>query len=621
MCGIVGRIGTSTGISTSTIADAAALLFNRGPDDAGAWCEENVALAHRRLSILDISHAGHQPMISRNGRYVIVFNGEIYNFQALKSQLEPDQSQWNSHGDTEVILAAYERWGTKCVEYFRGMFAFAIWDRSKKVLFAARDRMGVKPFYYHHSSLCFVFSSRPRAIYPLIKDHPSEIDSQALRYYLEIGYIPAPYSIHKSIRKLPPGHYLVLENNEAVVQRYWDCRIIEPDPGWTTRPEEDLLDELDEIVSGSVSLRMVSDVPLGAFLSGGIDSSLIVAMMARHSDKAIKTFTIGFAEPEYDESNHADAVARSLSTDHFCERLHVDDLLELIPTFVAEYDEPFFDSSAFPAMAVSRMASGHVKVSLSGDGGDELFGGYNYYRIMNQMAPAFGLSPGMRGALAAIFGFIPARRTKLLAQALSEPDPASAFGFSRSIAKDSHNILSTQVMTTTSSIREHFSGLASTFPKTLRPCEQAMRLDTLLTLPDDYLQKIDVASMAFSLESRDPLLDHKLVEWGMKLPLHWKLRGNDNKYLLRQLAYRYVPRGILDRPKRGFGVPVDTWLKGSLRKWAEERFGEPTSYSSLPLDRAQVISLWESYLKGQRGVHSLLWAVLMLMEFSRAHLR
>ena len=352
MCGIVGIIKTDNSlIDANALRRSTDMLAKRGPDDSGIWVEEGAGIGHRRLSILDTTFAGHQPMLSENKRFIIVFNGEVYNFRELRKQLELDTSSWRSNSDTEVVLSAYSKWGVDCLKRFHGMFAFAIWDRKEKVLFAARDRMGVKPYYYSHSAGFFSFASRPRALYALGCDLSCEIDEQALRFYLELGYIPAPYFIYKSIRKLPPAHYLLLSDGELRIERYWDFRHISPDN--VIRPEEELIEELDSLISRCVQSRMISDVPVGAFLSGGIDSSLVVALMNKYSSMPVKTFTIGFAEEKYDESRYAQEVADYIGTEHYCERLNVDDLLQLIPTFFEEYDEPFFDSSAFPAMAAA----------------------------------------------------------------------------------------------------------------------------------------------------------------------------------------------------------------------------------------------------------------------------
>lgn len=603
-------------VDAETIRRAAATLRLRGPDDSGLWTSENVGLGHQRLSILDLSPTGHQPMLSEDGRYVIVYNGEIYNFQEIRELLGTNSIQWHSHSDTEVILAAYARWGPHCLQRFRGMFSFAIWDHRDKTLFAARDRMGVKPFYYHHSHDCFAFASRPRAISVLKPQLSLQLDEQALRFYLELGYVPAPYGIHRAIRKLPPAHWLRLDRRGLHIERYWDFRPIVPEASWEHRRQEDLLDELDDIVSRSVRARMISDVPLGAFLSGGIDSSLVVAMMAKHSARPVETFTIGFAEKKFDESEHALAVAESVGTRHYCEKLRVDDLLDLMPTFSAEYDEPLFDSSAFPTLAVSRSARRQVTVVLSGDGGDELFGGYHYYRLTHLLDRFFRMPAVIGNLVARLVAALPRHRAQLLAGALRQENALDAFCFARSISKDFTELLP-EVIQRTMSARDLFHNAAKSFPAELSAAEQSMRLDAFYTLPDDYLQKLDVASMAFSLEAREPLLDHELVEWAMKLPLRWKLRGKQSKYLLRKLAYRYIPRNILDRPKQGFEVPIDGWLRGPLQGWAAEQLVDEGAFSGWPMQRARLLKLFEMHKSHARNVHPLLWAALTYMDFAR----
>jgi asparagine synthase (glutamine-hydrolysing) len=615
MCGIVGILDFHSRVDAEILRRSAASLRLRGPDDEGVWTNENVGLAHRRLSIIDLTAAGHQPMFSSDSRYVIVYNGEIYNFQEIRQLLDANDAHWRSQSDTEVILAAYAKWGASCVEHFHGMFAFAIWDRQSRVMYAARDRMGVKPLYYHYSSDCFAFASRPRALLALNSNWASPLDEQALRFYFESGYVPAPYSIFQAIRKLPPAHWLLLNESGLQVKRYWDYRHIAPEHSWEYRTEGDLLDELDEILSRCVRSRMIGDVPLGAFLSGGIDSSIIVAMMAKLSSRPVKTFTIGFENKAYDESLHAQNVARHLGAEHFCENMKVNDLLELRPAFSHEFDEPFFDSSAFPAMAVSRLARKHITVSLSGDGGDELFGGYPYYNWIRALRGFYGLPLPARRLAASAIGMAPKHRLKLLSGAMRQRTIAEAFCFVRSITKDFEPVLLPEVLRRTSSLKELFAEAAKLFPSDLRAPEMAMRLDAFYTLPDDYLQKIDVASMAFCLESREPLLDQDLVEWSMKLPLKWKLRKGQNKYLLRKLAYRYVPSKILDRPKQGFEVPIDGWLRGPLKSWAQTEFSNPQNFENAPLSQASLLKLMKTHDSGERRAHPLLWASLIFLDF------
>ncbi|BCB96292.1 asparagine synthetase B [Dissulfurispira thermophila] len=616
MCGIVGILKRDNGlVNVDALRRATDMLAKRGPNDSGMWVEREIGFGHRRLAVLDVTPAAHQPMISRDGRYVIVYNGEIYNYLELRYEIDPDENNWQSNSDTEVVLYAYAKWGHSCINRFHGMFAFVIWDRQEKVMFAARDRMGVKPFYYHYSQDCFAFASRPNALFVINPKLSYEIDEQALRFYMECGYIPAPHSIYRTIKKLPPAHYLFLDGNGLNIKRYWDFCDIQPDMSLVKRQEESVLDELDEIIVRCVQSRMISDVPMGAFLSGGIDSSLVVAIMAKHSTTPIKTFTIGFEEKSYDESRYADMVAKHLGTEHYYELLRVNDLLNLMPAFLKEYDEPFFDSSALPTMALSRLASQHVTVSLSGDGGDELFGGYHYYRIINKISLFYKLPEHVRMWLASLSGLIPEHKARLFAGALRQPQISSAFAFLRGIEKDFNSVLLPEVLNCTKGFYDLFVSTSETFPAGLLPGEQGMRLDGLYTLPDNFLQKVDIASMAFSLESREPLLDHDLVEWSMKLPMTYKLRKKQNKYLLRKLAYRYIPKKIIERPKHGFVVPIDVWLRDPCKEWAQERFNDYTIFHRIPLNQKKILELFKMHISGERNAHPLLWAVLMFIEF------
>ena len=612
VCGIVGVARADTEpVDPAALARACRALARRGPDAEAVVHEPGLGFGHRRLSILDLSPAGAQPMQSPDGRYVIVHNGEVYNHLELRDALG---GPWRGTSDTETILAAFARMGPRCLELMHGMWAFAIWDRAERTLFAARDRMGVKPFFYESSAARFAFASRPNALHALLPDLPRALDRQALRLYLEAGYVPAPLSIFTGIRKLLPAHFLTWRRGQLAVERYWDSAAIAPEPAWERRSEGDLLDELQELVERSVRWRLLSDVPLGAFLSGGIDSSVVVGAMRKLASASVETFTIGFEEPRFDESAHAEAVARALGTRHRSETLSVDQLLELVPLFAEEYDEPFYDISAFPTLALSRMARRHVTVALSGDGGDESFAGYHYYPIAQSLRKLRRLP--LRSSLARALARLPAHRARLLAGALAERSEAGAFAFMRSIAKDFAPVASPELLAGTRSLADWFEDEAARGPRGLTAAEQGMRLDCRFTLPDDYLVKVDVASMAFSLEAREPLLDHDVVEWGFRLPLTWKLRGGRNKWLLRRLAARYVPEALLDRPKQGFLVPMDRWLRGPLHDWARERLEDPL-LATLPLDGAAVRRLFDLHQSGARDAHPLLWSVLALLEFGR----
>ncbi|MBW9333449.1 asparagine synthase (glutamine-hydrolyzing) [Herbaspirillum sp. RU 5E] len=615
MCGLAGLISWQ-GADTEGARLAAALdsIESRGPDGRNIWRDGPCMLGHLRLAIIDLSERASQPMFSPDERYVIVFNGEIYNFQEIRDRLG-EQYPWRTQGDTEVILAAYLRWGAECLHLFRGMFAFAIWDRVEQTLFVARDRVGVKPLYFHASEQCFAFASRPRAIGHLVPGLSIRFDQQALRYYLESGYIPAPYSCFESIRKLEPGHYLRVSKAGVESHRYWSIDEVAIDPAKDQMSEEQLLDQLDALIDRSVQLRLVSNVPVGAFLSGGIDSSLVAAYMKKHASGDVRTFTIGFDDAQFDESHHAAAVARHLGTHHVCEQLTAGDLLALMPTYLAEYDEPFFDYSAFPVMAVSRTARRHVTVSLSGDGADEAFGGYHYYRLAEKLGRLRAFPSGLRKLVAAVLKRLPSHKLNLLAGALSTTTAADNFAFMRSVIKDFKQVMGQEMARNTEPLSALFSRRAASFAPGLSDAEAAMRLDMAYTLPDDYLQKVDVGSMAFSLEAREPLLDHTILEWAASLPLKWKVRGGINKYLLRQLAYRYIPREILDRPKMGFGVPMASWLRTELRPWAEQLLADEATLTRIGLDHAQVMRVWNEHQTGRRDAQSCLWSILVLVQF------
>lgn len=618
MCGIAGLFD-SEGLRAEPARMTAALerMRRRGPDDSGVWSDHHVNLGHRRLAIVDLSPSGHQPMVCSEERFVIVFNGEIYNHLELRSELEPPGG-WRGTSDTETLLAAYRKWGADCLARLNGMFAFAIWDRAERRLFVARDRLGVKPLYYSQRGRLLGFASRPGALRALHADFESSINPVALRMYLEVGYVPAPLALHMGVNKLPPAHYLLADESGVRCVRYWDYRHIVPDAAWTNRPEEDLLDELDALVRRAVRLRLLADVPVGAFLSSGVDSALVVAAMCREGGAPPRAFTIGFDEREYDESSAAGDIARHLGVDHVVETLSVQSLLEVLPFFVDEFDEPFADSSAFPTMAVARLAGRHVKVALTGDGGDEAFGGYHYYGMMEHLHRVAEWRPRTRRAASELLARLPGHRNKLLAGVLGQETPVAQFHFMRSIAKDFGSVV-TADETAGVNTESLFSQFASSLAVDLRSAEIGMRLDTGFVLPNLFMQKVDVASMGYSLEARCPLTDFHLVEWSARLPLHFKLRGGTTKYLLKKLLARYLPAQQVYRPKRGFGVPVAAWLRGPLRGWAQELLTDSRTMSRVPLDRAKLLELHRIHCSGARDAHPILWAALMLVCFVRRH--
>lgn len=612
MCGIAGALDVD--LSQVVIESVLAVLKTRGPDGHGVRQEGRMALMHTRLSIIDLSEHATQPMVSSCGRYTIVFNGEIYNYKQLRKDIE-HKYEFNTQSDTEVILAYFIHFGAKAVESLRGMFAFAIWDKLNEKLFIARDRLGVKPLYYVSQAQGFVFASRPQALTAMTPGLKQSINKQALRYFLEAGYIPAPYSIFEGVNKLEPGHYLTVTRQGVSKTQYWSADKIDTNPSLALVDEETLLDELDALIDESVRLRLVSDVPVGAFLSGGIDSSLVAAYMMKHTQEPVRTFTIGFQDRKFDESKYAADVAAYLGTAHTCEMLAVDDLLQLMPTFIRQYDEPFFDYSAFPVMAVSRLARQSVTVSLSGDGGDEAFGGYHYYHMMNQLERAHRLPHGLRKLVGFSLQLAPAQRLRWLGQVIAAKGAAPAYAFMRGVIKDAGYLMQPSLRESTLPLAYLFAQRVLKLPENLSYAEIGMRLDLAYTLPDDYLQKVDVGSMAFSLEARDPLLDHKIIEWAAKLPVHWKMRNGSNKYLLRKLAYRHIPQEILDRPKMGFSVPMAQWLRGGLRAWAESLLEDGAAFEALELDAKAVRSLWGMHQSNKLQAHTALWSVLVLLQF------
>ena len=619
MCGIVGVFDSGGALPPpERFAACMDRLQRRGPDDAGTWSNGVVRLGHRRLAIVDLSPTGHQPMVSADGRHVIIFNGEVYNHAELRTQLSPPGG-WVGTSDTETLLEAYRQWGSGCLNRLNGMFAFAVWDNSERSLFIARDRMGVKPLYYSWCDGRFVFASRPSAMTGLLTGNGAEIDTQSLRVFLELGYIPAPLSFYRKVRKLPPGHFMTVDARGPRAARYWDYRCIAPDPSLRKRSESDLVDELDDLMRSSTRLRLMSDVPLGAFLSGGVDSAYVVAAMKAVGVTAPNAFSIAFKEPDYNEGPAATAIARHIGVDHVVETLSVGDLLGLLPLYVDEFDEPFADSSAFPTMAVARLARRHVEVALTGDAGDELFGGYHYYPLIETLSRTRAWPSGLKKLAQATLGLMPMHRAKLLAGALNPTTRVGIFNYLRSFAKDFAPLVTDTVLSETESSNDWFERMALAFPKGLSSAEVGMRLDMGLTLVDGYLQKVDIATMALSLEARSPFLDYRMVEWSMRLPVDYKIRGRQTKYLLKKALCRYLPQHLVHTPKRGFGVPVAQWLRGPLRSWAQELLYDDSLISRLPIEKTRLRELFRLHSSGARDAHPLLWASLMLLCYVARH--
>jgi asparagine synthase (glutamine-hydrolysing) len=621
-------------------------IVTRGPDDAGAWFDEHnrVGFGHRRLSIVDLSPAGHQPMPSASGRYTIAFNGEIYNHNLLREELERAgrAPAWRGHSDTETLLAGFDAWGIEAtVKRSIGMFAFAVWDRETKVLTLCRDRLGEKPLYYgwqgRGEGAVFLFGSELKAL----RAHPAfegGIDRGALSLQLRHNYIPAPYSIYKGISKLPPGTLLTvaLGRREPRIATYWSgTEVAEAGvrDGFDGSPEE-AIDALEDLLKDAVRQQMMADVPLGAFLSGGIDSSTVVALMQAQSARPVKTFSIGFHEEGYNEAAHAKAVAAHLGTEHTEMYVTAQQAMDVIPRLPALYDEPFSDSSQIPTFLVSQLARRHVTVSLSGDAGDELFCGYNRYqmtaKLWNNVASApmplrklvarglTSVSPRSWDRLAgATRGILPRslQHAKLGdkvhkgAEVLGSPSLDALY---LKLVSHWHDPASVVIGGT-----EPPTSLVGNSPKLagLDSIQRMMALDMLTYLPDDILVKVDRAGMGVSLEGRVPFLDHRVVEFAWRLPQTMKLRDGQTKWALRQVLYRHVPRELIERPKMGFGVPIGDWLRGSLRDWAENLLDESRLRREGFFQSDAVRAKWQEHLSGQRNWQYHLWDVLMFQAW------
>jgi len=637
MCGIAGFLQSPRTDLLEAAGQGramAAAIRHRGPDAGDVWVADGACavLAHRRLSILDLSDAGAQPMHSHCGRYVLAYNGELYNVAEIRRELEASQGiAWRGHSDTEVLLEALARWGTiRTLQRANGMFAFALWDTHARSCTLARDRMGEKPLYYGQVDGRVVFASELGSILALARP---PLDEAAVAAYFRFGHVPAPLSILRGIRKLPPASFVELDGASlSQPQAYWSvagCIERGAAARHADRSEDDVLDELDALLDDAVAIRMLSDVPLGAFLSAGIDSSLIAATMARHSSAPLRTFTIGFDVAAYDEAPLARAFADRIGADHHERYVTEADALEQVQLLPRVWDEPFADSSQLPALLLSRFAREHVTVALSGDAGDELFAGYDRYHWGAGVWRSAGVLPGplrrfAGRALAALpataldraFGSLAAiapplrryhrvgERLHKLAGVLGAADAADAY--QRMIGHWPELPL-----------RSPFSTPSPAFTPGMDWIERAMAADLTAYLPDDILVKVDRAAMAYSLETRIPLLDPRIIEFAWSLPGSFRLRRGQRKWPLAAALRRRVPGFDPTRPKSGFAVPIGDWLRGALRPWAEELL-EPASLRDVPgLDPAPIRRLWQRHLSGAAHAHHELWIVLMLQAWRR----
>jgi asparagine synthase (glutamine-hydrolysing) len=650
MCGFAGAFdpGCEAGQWPLRLAGMADALRHRGPDDEGLWHdpEAGVGLAFRRLSVLDLTAEGHQPMLSASGRYVIAYNGEVYNFQALAAELASSGTRFRGHSDTEVMLAAIETWGlTAAVSRFVGMFAFALWDRTERRLHLVRDRIGIKPLYWGWSRGALLFGSELTAL----RRHPSfaaSLDRAAVAGFLRFSFVPAPYSIFEGFRKLEPGCIRTFElaagerGGEGRAAPYWTLAgaashgLAHPFDG----DEREAVDELERRLKESVALRMIADVPLGAFLSGGIDSSLVVALMQAQATGRVRTFTIGFEEKEYDESSFAREVAARLGTEHTERIVTAAEALAAVPRIAALFDEPFADSSQVPTLLVCELARAHVTVSLSGDGGDELFAGYKRYALFEDLRRSLGRLPrGARRPLAALVGAVPVGAANRLL-ALADPwirrygSGGAAGDKLRKLAEllelPDERALYVHLLSHWKAPERLVAG-ATERPRLAdcadRPAEfhdaihPLMFDDTLSYLPDDILVKVDRTSMSVGLEARVPILDHRVVEFAWRLPLSLKRKRDGTKWALRQVLYRHLPKDLVERPKMGFGLPIDVWLRGPLKAWAEDLLSPSRLRRDGLLDPAPIRQKWSEHLSGRRNWQYYLWDVLVLQAWREAH--
>lgn len=638
MCGIAGfmdpeLIGRDTEITRRALAMGDAIA-HRGPDGSGVWIDNGAGLAfsHRRLSILDLSPAGAQPMVSADGRWVICYNGEIYNDQDMRRSSALNNVSWRGHSDTETIVESVARRSLEAtLDDLNGMFAIAIWDRKTRSLHLIRDRLGIKPLFLSHDGKRTVFASELKALHAI--DVRCVIDPASVTSFLRFGYVPTPFSIYRNVEKIAPGELVTVAADGSTTRRfYWSAADVAR-RGIGSQLElsdDDAIAQLSELLQDAVSRQMLSDVPLGAFLSGGIDSSTVAALMVKANRGPVRTFSLGFPEFGFDESKHAAAVAKHLGTQHTEMIVSGADALAVVPQLAEMYDEPFADSSQIPTYLISKLTRAHVTVALSGDGGDELFAGYNRYRLADGLSQRLSMLPKpIRRGIGGFLNSLPMNLVEGIAGRLpsgvAPPQTADKLRkFADILALDQNDIYLRLV-----SQCENPQRLAPTAPEhdvwsqALRSIEglptfldRMQMLDTMTYLPDDILQKVDRASMSVALEARPPLLDHRVLEFAWRLPGKFKIRNGESKWLLRRVAEQYVPRQLLNRPKAGFGIPLADWLRGPLREWSEDLL-QPSTLGGGLIDPVSAQQLWKEHLSGRRNWAYALWTVLMFESWRR----
>lgn len=613
MCGIVGIFSRKGGMERETLENMVSVLRHRGPDYQKIWVnrERTVGLGQSRLAILDTSESGNAPMLSPDGRVAITYNGEVYNFLQVRAELMEMGHRFQSQSDTEVILRAYLQWGIDCVNRLVGMFAIAIWDSNQHQLYLVRDRLGIKPIYYLVLPGYIAFASEIKAFLKL-PQFSKDISPQALLAYLRFQYVPAPYSIFKSVKKLLPGHILSFDGKELTMQSYWRVSV-----GRGTekcKSSKEVEEKYLELLRQAVRDELISDVPLGSFLSGGIDSSLIAALMQEQGDTTARTFTVGFDQPEYDEAPYAEKIASYLGTEHTEIRMSASDLLPIISRLPDYYDEPFGDPSALPTFMLSQMTRKYVTVALSGDGGDELFCGYDRYFWLRLMVRLGYLSKPMLHMLSYPVGALKSEWGNSLRRLLREKDVAETYLRAISIFDSQYwaQILQRDWFAGTEEVKDEYRRQFLEIMKGRECLETAMLFDLNTYLADDLLVKVDRASMANSLEVRVPLLDHRLVEQAFKLGLEWKVQGGKGKLLLRRLLARYLPGKLFERPKRGFAVPMASWLRKELSSTLEQYLGEKKLEGDVILSPVGVGRLIAEHRSFADDHHHRLWILLVL---------
>ena len=646
MCGINGFYSLSLSNFNNAISKMNSAISHRGPDSNGSWQDSNVGIffGHQRLSILDLSTAGNQPMRSISGQFIITYNGEIYNHLEIREEIEKKNSdlKWRSNSDTETLLEAIGTWGIDTtLKKIEGMFAFGIWDRKKRSLILARDRIGEKPLYFgwqgEGNNKIFIFSSELKAL----KVHPgfnADLNKDAITLQLRHNCIPAPHSIYKNIYKLLPGHYLQIHEHELKkaispsIKSYWsisNCAIFGAN-NQLRENENKIINDLENNLKKSVKKQMISDVPIGAFLSGGIDSSTIAALMQSQSNNPINTFTIGFQESDYSEANYAKEIAKHLGTNHTNLFVSSQKALDIIPKLPIIYDEPFSDSSQIPTFIVSQLTSQHVKVALSGDGGDELFCGYNRYIFSKKFSNFYRFVPTiLRKALSSLILSISPKKLNILPKFM--PILNHYVNFGDRIHKGANALKVKDLSQLYYFLTSHWQNPKSvvidssepgTFLNEFKPDlsnlnfqEQMMVLDCLTYLPDDILVKIDRAAMASSIETRIPFLDHKLIEYVFKIPHNLKYRDGQGKWILRKILKKYIPEKLTERPKRGFEIPLDLWLRGPLREWAENLLNEKRIKQENYFNPEQIRNKWKEHLSEKKNWQYDLWDILMFQAW------